>query len=302
MSAEGSDIPGEYVLVDDRNAVEVNRTYDGKQSVASPCVFLTLSSEIQSARKRPLRDRKTPTAPTSPADESQKAPFPTFDSPSGPAPISFPPPPNPNAPLLSGSPSSLGARTNALTRALNAASKKLFGASTSPRNSTHYRDYMSASPRRQQIISAGGGLGLDVDGVRDPEEDALLESLEELAQKTEVITHWADEMYEFVKAIPQSEPNFQFQCVQPAYLGTEPLPDPNKFERREGELERQAERRRQTEAQQETNAVTCVALYMLLMSFSQKGIDKLRNYLEHVQMRDPDGEYEVSVGFDEGKL
>lgn len=46
--------------------------------------------------------------------------------------------------------------------------------------------------------------------------------------------------------------------------------------------------------------MTCVALYMLLMSFSQKGIDKLRNYHEHLQMRDPEGELEVSEGFDEG--
>ena len=35
-------------------------------------------------------------------------------------------------------------------------------------------------------------------------EDGLLATLEELAQKTEVLTHWADEMYEYVKAIPQS--------------------------------------------------------------------------------------------------
>ncbi len=46
--------------------------------------------------------------------------------------------------------------------------------------------------------------------------------------------------------------------------------------------------------------MTCVALYMLLMSFSQKGINKLRNFNEHLQMRDPEGELEVSEGFDEG--
>lgn len=80
----------------------------------------------------------------------------------------------------------------------------------------------------------------------------------------------------------------------------EPLPDPGKFERRENETDRQAARRRNTEIQTEYNAVTCVALYMLLMSFAQKGIDKLRNHHEHMQMRDPDGEYEVSEGFDEG--
>jgi hypothetical protein len=32
-----------------------------------------------------------------------------------------------------------------------------------------------------------------------------LAELEERAQKTEVLTHWGDELFEFVKAIPQSE-------------------------------------------------------------------------------------------------
>ena len=39
----------------------------------------------------------------------------------------------------------------------------------------------------------------------DPMEEELLARLENLAQKTEVLTHWADEMYEFVKAIPVSK-------------------------------------------------------------------------------------------------
>lgn len=41
--------------------------------------------------------------------------------------------------------------------------------------------------------------------VRDPMEDELLAALEELAQKTDVLTHWADQMYEAVKAVPQSQ-------------------------------------------------------------------------------------------------
>ena len=52
----------------------------------------------------------------------------------------------------------------------------------------------------------------------------------------------------------------------------------------------------------EYNAVTCVAVYMLLMSFSQKGIDKLRNFQEHMKMRHPDGDFIVSEGFDDGML
>jgi len=42
---------------------------------------------------------------------------------------------------------------------------------------------------------------------RDPMEEDLLAQLEDLAQKTDVLTHWADEMYEFVKAIPISKPS-----------------------------------------------------------------------------------------------
>lgn len=40
---------------------------------------------------------------------------------------------------------------------------------------------------------------------RDPMEEDLLAQLEDLAQKADVLTHWADEMYEFVKAIPISK-------------------------------------------------------------------------------------------------
>jgi serine/threonine-protein kinase ULK/ATG1 len=36
------------------------------------------------------------------------------------------------------------------------------------------------------------------------------------------------------------------------------------------------------------------------MSFSQKGIDQLRNFQEHMSMRHPDGDFVVSEGFDDG--
>lgn len=49
--------------------------------------------------------------------------------------------------------------------------------------------------------SMGGGSNAEI----DPVEDVLLGGLEQLAQKTHVITRWADEMYEFVKSVPQSE-------------------------------------------------------------------------------------------------
>ncbi|KAH8102200.1 kinase-like protein [Cristinia sonorae] len=279
LSNQGSAIPGEtdedgllrreYVLVDDRQAVEINRAVD----------------EIHAARRRPLRDRKATNPSTDDQIPSPVVEYPSFDSPEPGQPISFPPPPNPHAPPLSSSPSSAGSRTasNALTRALNLASKKLFG-SPNARTSPHYREYtMSSSPRRQQILSSKGvGLGLDVDGVKHPGEDDLLAELEELAQKTEVLTHWADEMYNYVKAIPQK-----------------PLPDPTKFTRRDGEPEKHAARRKNADIQAEYNAVTCVALYMLLMEFSQKGINKLKEFHDEMQRRDPDGELEDSEGFDD---
>ncbi|KDR76950.1 hypothetical protein GALMADRAFT_246094 [Galerina marginata CBS 339.88] len=280
LSTEGSFIPGEteedgnlrreYVLVDNTRAVEFNRAVD----------------EISSQPRRPLHDRRTPSAYDYTLDY---VPSPTTNvalnnlasptTPSDPNTITFPPPPIAAPPPLSSSPSSVASRaaTNALNRALSIASKKLFGhARSSPSRDFIHGSSTPSSPRRPQIIA------LDADAERDPLEEELLGSLEELAQKTDVLTHWADEMYEYVKAIPQK-----------------PLPDPTKFEKREGEAEKQARRRKHADMEAEYNAVTCVAVYMLLMSFSQKGIDKLRNFQEHMKMRHPDGDFVVSEGFDD---
>jgi len=41
---------------------------------------------------------------------------------------------------------------------------------------------------------------------------------------------------------------------------------------------------------------------MLVMQFSQEGIDELRKYQEHMEMRHPEGDFVVSDGFDEGAL
>jgi serine/threonine-protein kinase ULK/ATG1 len=272
LAIEGSFIPGEseedglirkeYVLVDPRT-VEFTRAVD----------------ELNSAR-RPLRDRRVPLSPL--AGEA-RPPDHTASTPSG-SPLSapiptFPPPPHPLAPPLSSSPTR--AATNALSRALSLASRKLFGSSApkSPTSSgsNHYRS--SSSPRRPQLILRTPS---ERETEIDPMEDELLADLEELAQKTDFLTHWADEMYEHVKAVPQK-----------------PLPDPTKFLRREGEAEKNAQRRQNADKEAEYNAVTCVAVYMLLMSFSQKGIDRLRNFQEHLRMRHPDGEFEVSEGFDD---
>ena len=141
-------------------------------------------------------------------------------------------------------------------------------------------------------------------GEIDPVEDQLLGGLEQLAQKTQVITRWADEMYEFVKSVPQSAFLLVVPGAAPRSIddgrGLEPLPDPSKFVPREGENEKHAARRRNADVQAEYNAVTCVAIYMLVMQFSQKGIDELRKYQEHMEMRYPDGDFVLSDGFDEG--
>ncbi|KAG6915940.1 hypothetical protein DXG01_009206 [Tephrocybe rancida] len=288
LSTEGSFIPGET-------------EEDGKLRREYVLV------EINAEPRRPLYDRKIPPTPTTDEYAPHEYPIathaptttrpttiPRLNTTTATTNITFPPPPHPNAhahpapPPLSSSPSSIASRaaSNALNRALSLASKKLFGTSPGHTRSSPSRDYglsqppgtssVPSSPRRTPIIA------LDPEAERDPLEDELLAALEELAQKTDVLTHWADEMYEYVKAVPQK-----------------PLPDPTKFAQREGEADRHARRRRLQDMEAEYNAVTCVAVYMLLMSFSQKGIDKLRNHQEHMKMRHPDGDFVVSEGFDD---
>jgi serine/threonine-protein kinase ULK/ATG1 len=146
--------------------------------------------------RRPLQDRKAHSADDDTSEVSPQ-PLPTGAITFPPTPVSVVPP------SLSSSPSGVASRAaaNALNRALSIASKKLFGHSpTYSRRtpSTEYKRSAPSSPRRRLI-------SLDTGVQRDPLEDELLASLEELAQKTEILTHWADDMYEYVKAIPQSE-------------------------------------------------------------------------------------------------
>ena len=79
------------------------------------------------------------------------------------------------------------------------------------------------------------------------------------------------------------------------------MPRPSEFAKRDGESDRNAERRRTTDIDAQYNAITCVALYMLCMTFSQKGIDRLRVHQEGMKMRDPECRLVVSEGFDDGK-
>ncbi|KAG6887596.1 hypothetical protein C0995_014130 [Termitomyces sp. Mi166 len=260
-----------------------------------------------------------------------------------PPPLTSHPPASP----LSSSPSSIASRTasNALNRALSLASKKLFGgrtgvgtASSPPRQAQIQQGQGSGMANVMGGSGSGSGMGttngmggsgtgsrtgsvpssprrapIIVNTVeereRDPLEEEMLKELEELAQKTDVLTRWADEMYEYVKAVPQSA-FLSFLFFSPFSLFflfstltllkneriaddiVEPLSDPTKFTPREGEGDRHAKRRQLQVMEAEYNAVTCVAVYMLLMSFSQKGINRLRNHQEHMKMRYPEGRKE----------
>ena len=73
---------------------------------------------------------------------------------------------------------------------------------SSPRSPPHFTAYANGqgvgSPSSLMRTPSGGTREIN------PVEDELLGRLEQLAQKTHVITRWADEMYEFVKSVPQS--------------------------------------------------------------------------------------------------
>lgn len=150
--------------------------------------------EIAATKRRPIHERNQSLGLNRGSPSSQNSP--TAASP--PRPIVFPPRPNPNSPPM---PSPPRGGANALTRAISSATKHLFGVTT-PYIPSRYRPVGApSSPRRQQIIL---GKATDDHQERDPLEGELLADLEELAQKTDVLTTWADEIYEQVKAVPQS--------------------------------------------------------------------------------------------------
>ena len=61
----------------------------------------------------------------------------------------------------------------------------------------------AGSPRmRTQILPTNTGIGRET-------EEAFLIRMEDSAQKAHVIARWADELFETVKAVPQSE----YTCV-----------------------------------------------------------------------------------------
>ena len=80
-------------------------------------------------------------------------------------------------------------------------------------------------------------------------------------------------------------------------------PKPSITRRPVATRDKEAGKRKNAEVQVEMDAMTAIAVYMLLMTFCQKAIDKLKNYHEHIKMRDPQGDLQLepSEGFDEGE-
>lgn len=67
---------------------------------------------------------------------------------------------------------------------------------------------------------------------------------------------------------------------------------------REGEPHRQAVKRRNADLDAENSAINCIALCMLVMNFSQNGIDRLQDFMDVLESG---GEAPaVSPGFDDG--
>lgn len=219
LSTEASIIPGEseedgllrreYVLVGDNKTIEFGRTVDGMFGSHVYKAHRSHLLEIAAERRRQPSGAKE----DSPTSEKRMfdSPRPSLEqrqpSSAPPSNTVFPPPRNPLAPPLSISPS----RGSALTRALHMASKKLLGTVTPgigrvQSTYSYFTGYdrtfsgKSHSPMRSPILLREGNTT-----VRDPLEEDLLTDLEELAQKTDVLTRWADEMYEYVKAVPKSE-------------------------------------------------------------------------------------------------
>ncbi|CCO31320.1 hypothetical protein BN14_05359 [Rhizoctonia solani AG-1 IB] len=162
------DMRKEYVLVDETNAVEFNRVVDelDHARLARPTIRTTKSTPPTSATIAPI-DVPTSASPTRVNGVHQ------------PSPASTP--------------------ASALARALNLASKKLFGTSASSHHSGSSAGPAEGSPagQRRQIL-------LPPTTEPDPEEEHLLGTLEDLAQKAETIAAWADSKYTLVDALSKA--------------------------------------------------------------------------------------------------
>ncbi|KAG8932460.1 Serine/threonine-protein kinase [Tulasnella sp. 418] len=225
--------------------------------------------------RRSTDQSSAPATPATPVEDEATPP---------PTPITFPPPPNPNPPAPSVSnplltenaarysPYGQPSQPSALVRAINLASKKLFGSPTNLSSSPSNPSVM-ANHRTNLILSdgingssEGGGSPRSgkskVRSSMQEAEDKVLAEVENIAQKAEVLKQFADGKFNKVET-----------------HSNRPL-DPAKFARKAGEPSSRADSRRKKEVDVESVAVQTIALYLAVMGFCQKGINDLKKYCQ----------------------
>lgn len=268
----------------------------GSSTPKPPPLSPTFSKPIPIAGKRHSSANDVPPFAT----PTRRSPSPSANFGLEPAtptvPMTFPPPPNPN-PAPSSMPTS-GAygiladgyapsrsQPSALVRAINLASKKLFG---SPTHTPATLAPSSPPAGPGLVINGNGNSGGSprLNGAtteEDPEkerrsaaaeaENAVLVAVEDIAQKAHVLKEFADQKAAKVESLP-----------------SKPLLTPSHFTKKKGEPSRSADARRKMEMEAEHTAVTAIALYLATMSFCQRGINDLNKYCqEHLDgPREPD--------------
>ncbi|KZV91364.1 kinase-like protein [Exidia glandulosa HHB12029] len=271
MTTSMGETTRDYVFID-TNAVEFNRKVDEINTRQNQPLLRQGSSRAQPVAYPPgSPSERRASAPNSPASRNiELAPPPTF------------PPPGQYgyAQGLAYTPTRMA--SNALAKALNIASKKLFGTSAGGQPS-------GGSPSSVESDTSGGlrrspssharatsAPSSPIEGRSMPEsltrkptaadeaENALFANLEDLAQKTHVLGKWADSLFDAL------------------YLARNPNVDPS----------RSPLLRRRTSYGEDKSA-TAIAVYMLLMQFSQRALDQLKEYHEQL----PQGQLAGS-GFD----
>ncbi|EJD51820.1 kinase-like protein [Auricularia subglabra TFB-10046 SS5] len=276
----------DYVFVDTK-VVEFNRAVDEINSRQN-------TSAGQQAQGGHTRARTMAYPPESPSTARQSS---ASSSPSGrhmelaPAPTF--PPAGQHGYVQAYTPTRMA--SNALAKALNIASKKLFGtggtgqsagspssvesaasghrsdstgenmASNSPtigrrRSTQPHMNVSSTPPSPAELAPPAASKPTEAELA----ENALFAGLEDIAQKTHVLGKWADGLFESLRA-------FRDPATDPARVAA---------------LKRRA-------SDGEDKAATAIAVYILIMQFSQKALDQLKEYHERI----PPGQL-LGSGFD----
>jgi serine/threonine-protein kinase ULK/ATG1 len=175
----------------------------------------------------------------------------------------YPPSTSDGSPFRYGQNYSISSRnaSSALSKALNMASKRLFGDKQSP-------------PLRAQTSLRNGTDLISRNAERDSEANALLVQLEDLAQKIHVIARWCDDMYEEIRGRENGNSNSI----------------------------RSHRTQRHDTIEPDCNDLTCTLLYLLVMSFCQRGIDSVSKYQRYLSSLIPQEDLALGGGFDEGRF